>query len=78
MSMFQFPTQVSVELTSDSADFATALAKTQLAELQNPRRVPLPRQRRARSQGDRSDPRDLAPNDLDVSTHGNLALGVFL
>ena len=38
-----FPTgQVFVELASDSKDFASALAKTQLAELKNAKIVPIP------------------------------------
>jgi hypothetical protein len=34
--------QVLVELASDSKDFASALAKTQLAEMRNPKILPIP------------------------------------
>lgn len=37
--------QVSVELGSESADFATALAKTRLAEMKKPRMIRLPMHR---------------------------------
>jgi hypothetical protein len=36
------PAQVVIELASDSKDFASALAKTQLAELKNAKIIPIP------------------------------------
>jgi len=49
-----------VELASDSKDFASALAKTQLAELKNAKIVPIPQPK----------PKHLLPSDkrLDVKT----------
>ena len=40
-----FMTQISVELASDHKDFATALARTRLAEMTKHKVVPIPRPR---------------------------------
>jgi len=42
--------QVTVELASDSKDFASALAKMQLAEMGRVRMVPIPQQPKPKSQ----------------------------
>jgi len=42
--------QITVELASDSKDFAAALAKMQLAEMGNVKMVPVPQQLKPKSQ----------------------------
>ena len=37
-----FFSQLSIELASDHKDFSTALAKTRLAEMNNPKMIPIP------------------------------------
>lgn len=41
--------QITIELASDSKDFATSLAKTQLAEMGSVKMVPIPQQPKPKS-----------------------------